>query len=119
MQKFSISYTKVINKRFERVGPLFQGTFQAKLIESQSHLLHLCRYIHANPVKDGLVDSPDNWTYSNYLEWIGERDGTLVDRSFVRETFNTSVEYTQFVNDDLKTGNLPNEIGQYLDKLES
>ncbi|MEP7137155.1 MAG: hypothetical protein ABI904_19690 [Chloroflexota bacterium] len=42
MQKFLISYTKAINKRFSRVGSLFQGQFQAKPIETYSHLLNLC-----------------------------------------------------------------------------
>jgi putative transposase len=68
MQKFSISYTKTINKRFERSGSLFQGAFQAKMIDSQPHFLHLCRYIHFNAVKDELVAAPGDWPYSNYLE---------------------------------------------------
>ena len=118
MQKFSISYTKAINKRFERVGALFQGAFHAKIVETQTHLLHLCRYIHANPVKDELVAAPGDWPYSNYLEWIAERDGTMVDRSFVRENFNTPLEYIQFVNDYLKTRHLPEDIKRYLNALE-
>jgi hypothetical protein len=42
----------------------------------------------------------------------------LVDRIFDRETFNTSVEYTQFVNDYLKTRDLPEDIKRYLNALE-
>jgi putative transposase len=42
MQKFGISYTKAINKRNNRVGALFQGQFQGKLIEHYNHLLNLC-----------------------------------------------------------------------------
>jgi putative transposase len=68
MMRLSVSYTKAINKRFSRVGSLFQGQFQAKPIETYSHLLNLCVYIHANPVKDGLVALPEDWIYSNYLE---------------------------------------------------
>ena len=47
MQKFLISYTKAINKRFERTGALFQGQFQAKPVTTYKHLLTLCAYIHA------------------------------------------------------------------------
>jgi len=68
MMRLSVSYTKAINKRFSRVGSLFQGQFQAKPIETYSHLLNLCVYIHANPVKDGLIALPEDWIYSNYLE---------------------------------------------------
>ena len=68
MQKLLISYTKAINNRYERVGSLFQGAFRAKPITNSKHLLHLCRYIHANPVKDELATDPADWPYSNYLE---------------------------------------------------
>ena len=60
MMRLPVSYTKVINKRFERVGSLFQGQFQAKPIQTYSHLLNLCIYIHANPVKNGLVALPED-----------------------------------------------------------
>ena len=45
------------------------------------------RYIHANPVRDGLVPDAAHWPYSSYLEWIGERRGALIDRDFVRRSF--------------------------------
>ena len=118
MQKLLISYTKAINKRFERVGALFQGAFQAKPITNSRHLLHLCRYIHANPVKDELVTDPANWPYSNYLEWIGERDGKLVDREFVKSQFISPKEYRDFVLDYLRSRELPEDIQLYLNSLE-
>ena len=87
MQRLSISYTKAINKRFGRVGSLFQGAFQAKAVTTDAHLRHLCVYIHANPAKHGLVADPADWPYSNYLEWIGARNGRLVDHDFIREMY--------------------------------
>jgi len=113
MQKMSISYTKAINKRFERVGSLFQGAFQAKPITNSKHMIHLCRYIHANPVKDGLVSDPAEWPYSNYLEWINERDGKLIDRDFVQNQFPKPKEYRDFVLDYLRSRELPEDISLY------
>jgi REP element-mobilizing transposase RayT len=118
MQKLLISYTKAINKRFDRVGSLFQGAFQAKPITNSKHLLHLCRYIHANPVKDGLVADPADWPYSNYLEWIGERDGKLVDHEFVKSQFTSPIEYRDFVLDYLRSRVLPEDIQLFLNSLE-
>lgn len=118
MQKMSISYTKAINKRFERVGSLFQGAFQAKPITNSKHMMHLCRYIHANPVKDGLVSDPAEWPYSNYLEWINERDGKLIDRDFVQNQFPKPKEYRDFVLDYLRSRELPEDISRYLNSLE-
>jgi len=118
MQKFLISYTKAINKRFSRVGSLFQGQFQAKPIQTYSHLLNLCVYIHANPVKDGLVALPEDWIYSNYLEWLGQRDGTLVDREFIQEHFGSPMEYQELVMEYIKTRYLPDDVRKYLEPFE-
>jgi REP element-mobilizing transposase RayT len=118
MQKFGISYTKAINKRFERVGALFQGQFQGKPVKNYEHLLNLCIYIHANPVKDGLVALPEEWEYSNYLEWMNLREGTLVNREFIQENFGTPKEYRQLVMNYIKTRDLPDEVRRYLQELE-
>ncbi len=112
--KLSVSYTKAINKRFSRVGVLFQGPFQAK----PSHLLQLCRYIHANPVKDGLVTDPAKWPYSNYLEWIGERGGALVDPDFVHAQFPDPRGYEQFVLDYIQTRHMPQAVMNHVAALE-
>ena len=88
-------------------------------ITEEAHLLHLCRYIHANPVKDGLVADPAEWSYSNYLEWIGERAGTLVDREFVRAHFPAPELYRAFVADYLIERRLPEELAGYLTALDS
>lgn len=73
MQRFSISYTKAMNKRYDRVGSLFQGQFQAVLVDRNEYLLHLSRYFHLNPVKAGLVKQPEDWGFSSYRDYIGLR----------------------------------------------
>jgi putative transposase len=118
MQKFGISYTKAINKRFSRVGALFQGQFQGKPIKQYDHLLNLCVYIHANPVKDGLVALPEDWEFSNYLEWMNLREGTLVNREFIEDNFGTPEEYKMLVMEYVKTRNLPDDVRNYLQELE-
>ena len=119
MMRLSVSYTKAINKRFGRVGALFQGQFQARDVKKYSHLLNLCVYIHANPVKDGLVADPADWIYSDYLEWLGQRDGSLVDREFIDEHFYSPAEYQALVKDYIKTRALPEEMKTYLHSLEN
>ncbi len=118
MKNFLISYTKGINERYSRVGTLFQGMFKAKPIETYSYLLNLCVYVHSNPVKDGLVQDITDWPYSNYLEWIGERSGSLVDNEFVKDNFDTPNEYIDLVMDYLKTRNLPDDVRSYLNTMD-
>ncbi len=117
-QRVFNSYTKAYNKRYNLTGTLFEHRFQAKAILQTSHLLHLCRYIHANPVKDGLVDNPADWLYSNYLDWIGQRKGTLLDRDFVQVQFTDGAQYRTFVLDYLRSRSLPEDVQRYLNGLE-
>jgi len=78
----------------------------------------LCRYIHGNPVKDGLAADPTDWPYSNYLEWMGEREGALVDREFIHDQFGTSTEYKKFLFEYLESRQLPEDVQKFLDDLE-
>jgi putative transposase len=115
---FFNSYTKAYNKRYSRSGTLFQGPDKVAHVSEQAYLLHLCRYIQANPVKDGLVVEPDDWPYSNYVEWVGLRSGTLVDRDFAREHFPTPESYRAFVFDYIRERELPRELEDCLREWE-
>jgi len=66
MMRFSVSYTKAMNRRYDRVGSLFQGTFRAKHVSRNNYLVHLSRYIHLNPVVAGLVERLEDWEFSSY-----------------------------------------------------
>jgi len=97
IQRLFNSYTQAFNKQQGRSGTLFEGRAKSILVDTDEYVLHLCRYIHLNPVKAGLVAYPGEWPYSNYLEWVEQRDGTLVDRVFVRGYFPTATDYEAFV----------------------
>jgi putative transposase len=91
------SYTKAFNKMYDRSGTLFEGPFRAIAVTEEVYLTHLCRYVHRNPLEAHLVADPNDWPYSNYSEWIDRREGTLVDREFVRDRFTTPEAYIKFV----------------------
>jgi len=115
-QRVFNSYTKAYNIRYSHSDTLFEGPYKAAQVTQESHLRHLCRYIHANPVKDGLVDNLEDWPFSNYLDWIGKRQGTLVDREFVEGMFHGAAEYQMFVQDFLIMRELPIELAEYLEE---
>ena len=97
MQSFSISYTKAMNKRCERVGALFQGKFQALHVDRTAHLLHLSRYTYLNPVEAGLVKKAQDWEFSSYREYAGLRQGALPRPEVVLSQFPTRSAYRHFV----------------------
>jgi REP element-mobilizing transposase RayT len=93
------AYVQALNRQQGRKGTLFEGRFRHAGVDREEYLVHLCRYIHLNPVKGGLAAAPEDWPYSNYQEWIGLRPGTLKDKLFIREHFATPQAYRDFVTD--------------------
>jgi hypothetical protein len=97
MMRFSVSYTKAINKRYDRVGSLFQGAFQAKHVGTDDYLLHLSRYVHLNPVLAGLVGRAEAWAFSSYPDYLKLRAGTLPRPKVVLSQFESPEAYRAFV----------------------
>lgn len=101
MMRFSVSYTKAMNKRYRRTGSLFEGPYQAKHVGKDEYLTHLSRYIHLNPVRAGLVARPEDWELSSYREYIGLRNGTLPRPDIVLSQFPSREAYQAFVESDM------------------
>lgn len=78
MHGLQMSYAKAVNQELGRVGPLFQGTYHARAVDTDEQLLHLTRYLHLNPVRAGLVKQPDQWPYSSYRAYAGQANSRLV-----------------------------------------
>jgi putative transposase len=93
------AYVQAVNRQQDRTGTLFEGRFRHVWVDREEYLVHLCRYIHLNPVEAKLVSQAGDWPYSNYLEWVNQRSGTLKDEAFIRERFPTPEAYRQFVAD--------------------
>jgi len=107
------SYVKAYNKRYDHRGTLFEGPYRAVEVNNDAYLLHLCRYIHANPVAHGLVESVEEWPYSNYPEWVGLRQGTLVAPALVARFFAKPADYQAYLVDYLRDRQLP-EVLEYV-----
>lgn len=96
-------YTQRFNRQHHRVGHLFQGRFKAILVEKESYLLELCRYMVLNPVRAGLVQDPAQWAWSSYRALIGEVEvprwlsADWVWRQFDTHRKSAQKKYTAFV----------------------
>ena len=111
MQAFGTSYSKAINRRRGRVGPLFRGRFRAVRVDREEGLWHLSHYIHRNPVAARLVGRPADWEMSSYRDYVGLRNGTLPDPTAVLAAFESRSAYRKFVEaedspDDSQIGHL-------------
>ncbi|MDP8202414.1 MAG: hypothetical protein P9M11_09800 [Candidatus Tenebribacter burtonii] len=100
------AYTLHYNSIYHRKGTLFQGPLQHIHIKGNSYFIQLCKYIHYNPKKAGLVKDLKQWKFSNYLEWIGLRISDFFSSEFINmypDDFNnyekTIFEYEKFMNE--------------------
>src|SRR5881227_3201977 len=71
MQLLNSGYAVRTNSRYKRTGHLVRKRFYSQQVESEAHLLELCRYVVLNPVRAGLCRSPADWPWSSYRATAG------------------------------------------------
>lgn len=105
MRQLNGDYAGHFNRRHGRDGHVFQGRFKAVLVQRESHLLEVARYVVRNPVRAAMVKSPEEWPWSSYRATAGlEPAPAWLDASFVLEVFGTrraaaQARYREFVAD--------------------
>jgi REP element-mobilizing transposase RayT len=72
MRQLNGMYTQATNRRHERTGHMFQGRFKSILVDKNSYLLELARYIVLNPVRAGMVKNLDKYAWSSYQAMMGK-----------------------------------------------
>lgn len=115
MQKLGTGYTMYFNKKYERVGCLFQGRFKAVLVQKNSHLIHLPFYIHTNPL-DMIVKSEENskqaqtinflenYKWSSFQDYIGKKNfPSVIRKKFLLELFNSEIDYKKETKEWIKS----------------
>ena len=76
LQSLTVTYSFYFNKKYERVGHLFQNRFLSKNIENKDYFIYLCRYIHQNPSNAG-IEKMQEYKWSSYQEYI--RESKIID----------------------------------------
>lgn len=78
MQQLGRQYVQHFNKTYDRSGPLWDGRFRSSMIQSDRYLLACYRYIELNPVRAGVVLTPEEYPWSSYrVNALGEANGLL------------------------------------------
>ncbi len=88
MRSLITKYSKYFNKRYDRVGPLFQGRYNAVLITNERYLLHLGRYIHLNP-QEIIVNkqSLSSYPWSSYQAYINNMSVSWLNKNYFLSDF--------------------------------
>jgi putative transposase len=103
MQALLTAYSQYHNRKYRKVGHLFQGRYKAILCQTDRYLAELVRYIHLNPVRAKMVARPEDYEYSGHRAYLGMDRSGLVDAEPVLRHFGANKKravevYTQFVN---------------------
>jgi putative transposase len=109
MQVLQFRYTRYFNKRYRKVGHLFQGRYKAILCDKETYLLELVRYIHLNPVRAGVVRDPEDYPWTGHMAYSRKRKENLIDAAMVLSQFSRKrslarKQYRQFVADGKNRG---------------
>ena len=83
MHHLNGAYTTYINIKRKRSGHLFQGRYKAIIVDRDSYLGELSRYIHLNPVRANLVSKPEEYPYSSYRAYVSGKGDDLVTTDLV------------------------------------
>lgn len=70
MKSINVSYVTYFNKKYDRIGHLFQGRFKSEAVESDSYFINVLRYIHQNPLKADMIKDLEDYPWSSYDEYI-------------------------------------------------
>nr|WP_094605905.1 transposase [Sporomusa silvacetica]OZC16757.1 transposase IS200 like protein [Sporomusa silvacetica DSM 10669] len=90
MKRIGVSYVYWYNWKYKRSGHLFQDRYKSEVIEDDSYLLSVVRYIHQNPIKANITPIIGEYPWSSYGEYIGHP--RIVDTTFVLEIFSQDIE---------------------------
>ena len=104
LARLCTSYSIYFNKKYQRVGHVFQDKFKQVVIENNKQLLWLAAYIHQNPKVAGLVKNITGYPWSSHKEFVGGDIGigTLCEKDIIMEQFKNKNDFSDFVDSSFK-----------------
>jgi putative transposase len=104
MHGINSRYTGYFNRKYTRVGHLFQGRYRAILVGKDPYLLEVSRYVHLNPVRVKVVNKPEQYAWSSYPGYIAKgKEIPWVEYSWILSQFGldrktSKKRYREFVS---------------------
>jgi putative transposase len=119
MRSLLTGYAGVFNRRYRRVGHLFQNRYKSIICDENAYLLSLVRYIHLNPVRAQRVKNMrelDDYMWSGHSVIIGKTKCPWMDTDYVLGQFGDTKKaargaYRKFVEDGIRMGRVPELTG--------
>lgn len=109
------NYAVYYNRKYNRQGSPFQGTYRAVIVRTEEQFFHLSRYIHINPVEITKTKSLDSYPYSSYRYYAGEKAPPWLKTETILGKPSQPTKYKNFVEDYLKLK--PEDKAKELDNI--
>jgi len=96
MQKLSLTFTQHVNKKYERSGRLWECRFHSAIVDRDSYLWAVCRYIERNPIRARMVDNPEQYEWSSATLDVREQGNCFIES--IWESDQQREAYRAFLN---------------------
>lgn len=120
MRQLNGVYTQYFNQAHQRVGHVYQGRYKGILVEKDSYLLELSRYVVLNPVRAGMVKKVGDWPWSSYPSMIGVAPAPQwLETNWLLSQFSVQrkravAKYIDFVGEGIGLPSLWSELTQQI-----
>jgi len=101
IQYLNDKYSKYFNKKYKRVGHLWQGRYKSYPLFDDAHFWIVAKYIERNPIKANMVNEVANYKYQSFFQWNNKHNYfPLLQDSKIFDM--TLLEYTEYISTDLQ-----------------
>lgn len=112
MHRLGLGYTNYFNKKYQRSGSLFQGTFKANHIDSNDYLLYASAYVNLNNKVHQIGNKPFESSWGEYVKGNGQ--SIFCDKKIILNQFASSENYKAFAEDALAVARERKELEKIL-----
>lgn len=99
IKRITVSYVQWHNNKYGRTGHLFENRYKSEVVESENYLLMVARYIHQNPVKANMTNSPAKYIWSSYNKYIDKLygDNVKLDTNNILNYFHNKEKFEAYM----------------------
>ena len=115
LSKLCTSYAMYFNRKYKRVGGLFQDQFKAVLIKNNAQLLWTSFYIHKNPLEAKITYDLKDYKWNSYLEYAGLVEEDLCKKNILIKQFNPQYDFIDDFNKTLKSKKSSHKMLEFYD----
>lgn len=96
MHSVMTSYSRYFNAKYKKTGPLFESRYKASLVDCESYLLHISRYIHLNP--ENWLDCP----HSSIRAYLYDDSPSWLSKSRISDMYGSAIKYLEFLKEGIE-----------------